>query len=196
MSEIYVVDDNPGVLDAIKMLLRSVGQSCRPFSSAADFLREYDGAGPACLILDVRMPGMSGLALQQELSARGIRIPIIFLTGHGDVQLAVRAMRAGAYDFFEKPFNDHDLLDSINGALKLDADLRSNREESLVLGDRLRRLTQREKSVFDLLCAGKSNEEIAGALSLSVRTVEGYRSRILAKLEVRSFLELLRQLKF
>ncbi len=183
---IYIVDDNPAVRDAIRFLVQQVGLSAKVFSSAQEFLGFYKVELRGCLVLDIRMPGMSGLDLQEQLAALGAYIPVIFITGHGDVPITVRAMKSGAFEFLQKPFNDQVLLDTIQAALNQydtiweDADKRNEATQSLAV------LTKREREVLELLRNGKSNKLIARELSLSVRTIEGYRANITDKLGAKS----------
>jgi RNA polymerase sigma factor (sigma-70 family) len=181
-----VVDDDPGVGDAIRLLLRSVGLQARTFPSANEFLAAYDPQSAGCLVLDVRMPGISGLDLQSRLREMGSSLPIIFVTAHGDVPMAVDAMKAGAVDFVQKPFRDQELLDKVHEALKVDARLRSERMDREEIRERLESLSPREREVLDLIVAGKPNKAIALSLGISQRTVEIHRARVMEKMQVRS----------
>jgi RNA polymerase sigma factor (sigma-70 family) len=183
---VFVVDDDPGVGDAIRLLLRSVGLQSETFLSAKDFLNSYEPERPGCLVLDVRMPGMSGLELQAHLREMGSTLPIIFVTAHGDVPMAVDAVKAGALDFVQKPFRDQELLDKIQDALEVDARARADREDLDEITSRIDSLTPRETEVMDLVVAGKPNKNIARALGISQRTVEIHRSRVMEKMQVRS----------
>jgi len=183
---VFVVDDDPAVGDAIRLLLRSVGLPARTFSSAGEFLHAYDPESPGCLVLDVRMPGMSGLDLQARLHEMGSALPIIFVTAHGDVPMAVDAMKAGATDFIQKPFRDQELLDKVHEALASDAQLRSDRMNRANITELLESLSPREREVMDLIVAGKSNKGIALSLGISQRTVEIHRARVMEKMQVRS----------
>jgi len=183
---VFVVDDDPGVGDAIRLLLRSVGLPARTFLSANDFLAAYEPAQPGCLVLDVRMPGMSGLELQSRLLEMNSPLPIIFVTAHGDVPMAVDAVKAGALDFVQKPFRDQELLDRIQEALEVDARIRAGKEQLAEIRKRLESLTPREREVMDLVVAGKANKRIASALGISQRTVEIHRARVMEKMGVRS----------
>jgi RNA polymerase sigma factor (sigma-70 family) len=183
---VFVVDDDSAVGDSIRMLLRSVGLSAEVFLSARAFLEAYDPERPGCLVLDVRMPGMSGIDLQKRLEELSSRIPIIFVTAHGDVPMAVNAVKAGALDFIQKPFRDQELLDKIQQALEEDGRIR---EEDAELGEiraRLDSLTQRESEVMEQVVAGNPNKNIARALGISQRTVEIHRARVMEKMKVRS----------
>jgi two-component system, LuxR family, response regulator FixJ len=187
---VYVVDDDDAVRRSLSVLMRSVGLASRTYSSATDFLQGYEPGGPACLVADVRMPGMSGLELQQEIKARGIEMPIVFITGYGDVQMAVEAMKSGAVDFVQKPFRDQDLLDCINVALQKDRDVRNERAGATAARKRLDTLTPRESEVLEKVVQGCANKVIAMDLGVSQRTVELHRARVMQKMGVRSVAEL------
>ena len=188
---IFVVDDDAAVRDALKLLLRSVGHAVETFGSAQEFLDACeDRAG--CLVLDIRMPGMSGLELQQKLNEKHSILPIIFITGHGDVPMAVEAMQAGAVDFIQKPFRDQDLIDRINQALEKDLSNRAALGERNDIRRRLETLTPREREVLDLVVHGKANKVIAGDLKLSQRTVEIHRARVMEKMQASSLAHLVR----
>jgi two-component system response regulator FixJ len=189
---VFVVDDDPGVRDSIRFLLRSVGLNARAFGSATEFLEAYRPEMAGCLVLDVRMPGMSGLDLQARLQELGSTLPIIFVTAHGDVPMAVNAVKTGALDFVEKPFRDRDLLDRIQEALAADASRRSVQSELTGIKKRLGSLTPRERQVMDLVVAGKANKNIARDLGVSQRTVEIHRARVMEKMGVRSVSMLVR----
>jgi two-component system response regulator FixJ len=176
---IFVVDDDAAVRDALKLLLRSVGHAVETFGSAQEFLDAYGEDRAGCLVLDIRMPGMSGLELQQKLNEKHSILPIIFITGHGDVPMAVEAMQAGAVDFIQKPFRDQDLIDRINQALEKDSSNRAALGERNDIRRRLETLTPREREVLDLVVHGKANKVIAGDLKLSQRTVEIHRARVM-----------------
>jgi FixJ family two-component response regulator len=189
---IFVVDDDAAVRDALKMLLRSVGQAVETYGSGQEFLDTYSEDRPGCLVLDIRMPGMSGLELQQKLNEKHSILPIIFITGHGDVPMAVEAMQAGAVDFIQKPFRDQDLIDRINQALEKDAANRAALGERNDIRRRLETLTPREREVLDLVVHGKANKVIAGDLKLSQRTVEIHRARVMEKMQASSLAHLVR----
>ena len=189
---VFVVDDDEGVRTSLGILLDANGYRPVPFASAVEFLGQYNPASAGCLLLDMRMPGMSGMDLLQELARRGAFLPVIFITGHGDVSLAVEAMKCGAFDFLQKPFKPADLLDRIARALAADAEAR----QALSLTDELRRrhdtLTPREKEVMDLIIAGNANKVIAMDLGLSERTVDIHRARVMEKMATRSVAHLVR----
>lgn len=191
MSErtVYVVDDDEAVRDALDMLFRTAGLRVQAFASANAFLEQARPSPPACLVLDIRMPGMSGTALQERLAERGERLPILFITGHGDIPMAVEAMKKGAWDFIEKPFDDHRLLCQVLDALE--GRPASGRPSAATAG-RLAQLSGREREVLERVLAGKPSREIAGELAISVKTVEFHRARIMQKLGVRSAAELFR----
>ncbi len=189
---IFIVDDDDGVRRAMSALMESVGYAHAAYASCADFLRQYKADQPGCLVLDIRMPQMSGLELQQEMNKRSLQIPVIFVTGHGDVPMAVDAMKKGAFDFVQKPFRDQDLLDRVNHALQQDAELRqviAGKDEVL---QRWNTLTQREKEVMILIVEGKANKVVAQDLELSERTVEIHRARVMEKMQVRSVAQLVK----
>lgn len=191
---VMVVDDDAGVRNAMRALLKSVGLETQLFASAQEFLAAHQPSQPGCLLLDIRMPGMSGLELQQELNLRGAVVPVIFMTGHGDIPMAVEAMQHGAFDFLQKPFRDQDLIDRIQRAIARDAE----RRKSLGEHDRIRRhldsLTPREREVLDLMTQGKQNKAIAQDLGVSPRTVEIHRARVLDKMNAHSVAELVRMM--
>jgi FixJ family two-component response regulator len=189
---IFVVDDDSAVRDALKLLLRSVGQSVETYGAGQEFLEAYSEDRPGCLVLDIRMPGMSGLELQQKLNEKHSILPIIFITGHGDVPMAVEAMQAGAVDFIQKPFRDQDLIDRINQALEKDSSNRAALGERNDIRRRLETLTPREREVLDLVVHGKANKVIAGDLKLSQRTVEIHRARVMEKMQASSLAHLVR----
>jgi two-component system response regulator FixJ len=195
MSEtgpICVVDDDSAVRDALKILLRMSGYRVEVYESAIAFLKDADIPNAACLIADIRMPDMDGLELQQTLVRRGIDIPVIVMTGHGDVPLAVKAMKVGAIDFLEKPFEEADLLASIKVALAKRASAPAKSAEGEKIRARIAELTPREKEVLDQLVEGHQNKMIAHNLDISPRTVEVYRGRVMDKLKARSIAELVR----
>ena len=188
---VFLVDDDDAVRYAVSMLLDSAGLQVRCFDSAQRFLDEYD-ATAGCLVLDVAMPGMTGLELQEELNKSGIRIPIIFITGHGDVPMSVRAIKQGAVDFVEKPADDDELLEKIQQAIKLDRELRGEDAQRSEVVDRFNRLTPREQQVMAEVAAGNSNKEIAINLDISHRTIEIHRARVMEKMAAESLPDLIR----
>jgi RNA polymerase sigma factor (sigma-70 family) len=191
-TTVFIVDDDPASRDPLRWLLESVELKVVSFASAGEFLDGYDPRTPGCLILDVRLRGMSGLDLQAELNRRGLAVATIFLTGHADVPMAVQAMKNGAFDFLEKPFNDQMLLDRVQQAIERDRNARAREAEREEQQQRLEALTPREREVMELLVEGKANKEVADVLGLSVRTVEGHRARLMEKLGVNSLADLVR----
>jgi FixJ family two-component response regulator len=189
---VFVVDDDAAARSSLRLLLKSLGLHAVAYDSAAAFLADYDAEQPGCLLLDVRMPGMSGPELQQELNARGAILPITFITGHGDVAMAVEAMRHGAFDFLQKPFRDQELLDRVQRALKRDADNRAELGRMRELRQRLESLTPREREVLGLLSQGNANKVMAHKLGISQRTVEIHRARIMEKMHAASLAHLVR----
>jgi two-component system response regulator DctR len=194
MSErtVYVVDDDYAVRDSLGMLFRNAGLAVRSFPSAISFLERAAPAAPACLVLDIRMPGMSGTALQNELLARGAVLPIIFITGHGNIPTAVEAVRKGAYDFIEKPFDDYQLLTQVMNALERSSEIAAGAAPTAPRRHCLALLSWREQEVLKQVLAGNSSRQVAEGLRISARTVEFHRSRIMQKLGVRSAAELFR----
>ncbi len=189
---IFVVDDDPSVRKSTELLLESVGFNVKTFVSAHHFLDAKLQEGLGCLILDVRMPGISGLDLQEKLVSAKSPLPVIFITGHGTVPMSVRAMKTGAVDFLQKPFEEQDLLDAINRALNRQREEKSNKDEVDRLQQRLKALTPREYEVFSLLVTGLANKEIAYNLEMSERTVKAHRARIMEKMNAGSFADLVR----
>jgi RNA polymerase sigma factor (sigma-70 family) len=191
---VMVVDDDSGVRNAMRSLLKSVGLESAQYASAQEFLAAWQPAQPGCLVLDIRMPGMSGLELQQQLNLRGAVVPVIFMTGHGDIPMAVEAMQHGAFDFLQKPFRDQDLLDRIQRAIVKDAELRQSLGEHARIKTYLDSLTPREREVLDLMTQGKQNKAIAQDLGVSPRTVEIHRARVMEKMNAQSVAELVRMM--
>ncbi|MDA8110413.1 MAG: response regulator [Betaproteobacteria bacterium] len=179
---VFIVDDETVVADSLRWLIEPVGLKVETFASAAQFLASYRAGRPGCLVLDVRMPAMSGLTLQEELIARGIALPIIFITGHGGVQTAVRALQKGAIDFVEKPFDDQRMLDLVQRAIALDVERRREVAAHADAAARYASLSAREREVLDQLIEGRTNKEIARVLGLSAKTVETYRANVMAKM--------------
>lgn len=186
----YIVDDDEAIRDALMWLFESRGVNSRNWASAEAFLENYDPVMQGCIVLDLRMEGMSGLDCFDRLTERGCRMPVIFLTGHGDVPLAVSMLRKGAYHFIEKPFNDNELVNVVLEALKHDAAARAVEASNESVAARLANLTAREREVMNLILAGKFNKVIADELNIAMRTVEVHRSRIFEKMGVRSAVEL------
>lgn len=189
---VFIVDDDEAFRDSVKELLSSVGLAAETFGSALEFLAAYDPARPGCLVLDVRMAHMTGPALQAKLKSMAAPIPIVFVSGHGDIATAVNAIKAGAVDFVQKTYHEQQLLDAINEALRRDAAQRASGEGSAALAERIATLTAREREVLELALKGLSSKVIAKELAISHRTVEQYRSRLLEKLGVGSMTELMR----
>ena len=191
-ATVFVVDDDEAVRTSLRLLLKSVGLPVETFASAQEFLDQFDPDRAGCLVLDIRMPGMSGLELQQHLNDRHSIMPVVFITGHGDVPMAVEAMQAGAVDFIQKPFRDQDLIDRINRALEKDREMRSELRERDEIRRRMSQLTPREREVLELVTQGKANKVIAGDLNVSQRTVEIHRARVMEKMGANSLAHLVR----
>ena len=191
-SIVFVIDDDPSIRLAITSLIRSVGMRVESFPSAQEFMASKRPDAPACLVLDVRMPGVSGLDLQRDLAEADIRIPIIFITGHGDIPMSVRAMKAGAVEFLTKPFRDQDLLDAISQALERDRAYRTQYSEMAELRRRFKELTPREKEVMELVVSGLLNKQIAARLNISEITVKLHRHQVMEKMEAPSLADLVR----
>ncbi len=189
---VFIVDDDRNILRAMQLLLKSVGLRCEVFASGGTFLEAYDAERSGCLVLDIRMPGLSGLELQERLVGAGSTLPVIFITGHGDVPMAVEAMQKGAFDFVQKPFSEDDLLGRIQAALAADRRVRDERARRAEVAARLGRLTAREREVMELVITGKPNKVIAWELGVSQRTVEIHRARVMDKMQARSLADLVR----
>jgi len=189
---VYIVDDDQATRKSLRWLVETLGVQVQTFHCAVSFLDAYDAAQPGCLVLDVMMPGMNGLDLQRELVERGIQIPVIVLTGYGDVPTAVRALKGGAVEFLEKPFNDDVLLEQIRMALTLDGRRRCERDALELVRERMARLTPREYEILALVVEGLSSKEIAGQLNVSFKTVEAHRAKIMRKMEAESVAQLVR----
>jgi FixJ family two-component response regulator len=188
---VFVVDDDDEMRSSLEALLNVLGFAVRTFSSAADFSRFYESSMPGCLILDIRMPRQSGIELYKQLLSHGKRLPVIFITAHADVPMAVAAMKTGALEFLEKPFDRQMLLDRVQAALALDARWRESEAKYAAIDVRIRRLSERERETLELILAGESNKTMAAKLYLTERAVEMRRSSIMRKLDVRSLAELL-----
>lgn len=189
---IYIVDDDDGMRRALSVLMSTVGYQVIAFDQPEEFLQKFDPNQPGCLVLDVRMPQMSGLEVQQELNRRGAMLPVIMVTGHGDIPMAVQAMKDGAFDFLQKPFRDQDLLDRINSALKQDAENRQMVQRHADMRQRAESLTPREREVMALVVDGRANKVIAIDLGLSERTVEIHRANVMEKMGARSVAHLVK----
>lgn len=183
---VYIIDDDDGIRDAMTVLIESIGIRVKSYDNVRSFLNEYIPTTPGCLILDVRLPGISGLELQEYFKRKGILLPIIFVSGHSNVAIAVRSMKAGAIDFLEKPFDDQLLLDSIQKALEVDRVTRNEEEHHSLIMKRIERLSPREEEVLQFLIQGKANKTIAGQMQLSTKTIETHRAHIMRKLGVKS----------
>ncbi|GAB6043779.1 response regulator transcription factor [Endothiovibrio diazotrophicus] len=191
---VFVVDDDPALRDALSLLMQSVQQPVEAFDSAQAFLDAFDPRRRGCLVLDIRMPGMSGLDLQSRLNELGSTLPVIIITGHGDVPMAVRALKNGAMDFLEKPFNDQMLLDCVKRALEVNARESDQAARRSTIEGRLALLTPRERQVLELVVAGKSNKEMAADLGVSQKTIEAHRAKVMEKTRARSLSELMRMI--
>lgn len=191
---VHVVDDDEAIRDALSWLFRSRGLVSRTWASGEAFLAALSEATRGCIVLDVRMEGMSGIEVHEQLLSRGCALPVLFLTGHGDVPLAVAALKRGAFDFVEKPFNDNELVDRVILAMQRETATRERRDAAARLEGRLAGLSPRERQVMDLVLAGEPNKVIADALDISMRTVEVHRARVFEKMGVRSAVELARLL--
>ncbi len=189
---IFVIDDDPSVRASLERLLRSVSLDVRTFASAQEFLHGDPPEAPGCLVLDVRMPGLSGLDLQEELANRGTPLPIIFMTGYGTIPMSVRAMKAGAVDFLEKPFDDQNLLDTIYNAIERSKGMKLERDEETEKRRLLDSLTRREREVFALVARGMLNKQIAYELGISEKTVKVHRARVMQKMHASSLADLVR----
>ena len=189
---VFVIDDDESIREALKDLLESVGLRVETFASAPEFLQSRHSDAPSCLVLDIRMPGLSGLDLQREMAEANIHTPIIFITGHGDIPMTVRAMKAGAVEFLTKPFRDQDLLDAIQQALDRDRAARQEQAETAELRSRFDSLTPRESEVFALVITGLLNKQIALQLGTSEITIKQHRHQVMRKMDADSFAELVR----
>jgi FixJ family two-component response regulator len=189
---VFVIDDDPSMRLALEDLVNTVGLEVRAFAAPQEFLRSKPPDAPGCLVLDVRLPGMSGLTFQQELAKEGLALPVIFITGHGDIPMSVRAMKAGAVEFLTKPFNDQDLLDAIHAAIERDRKRRREAMRLAALHERFVTLTERERQIMTLVVVGRANKQIAAELNLSEMTVKVHRGQVMRKMRAGSLPELVR----
>lgn len=189
---VYIIEDDDAVRDSLQLMLESVGRETEVFSSADNFLNSYHPDMAGCIVLDIRMPGINGMELQRKLNEQNAILPIIFVTGHGDVPMAVEAMQQGALDFVQKPYREQELLDKISMAMNLDTENRASLEQQQLILERMQGLTPREQDVLALMVEGKANKVIAIDLDISQRTVEIHRSRVMEKLQANSLAHLVR----
>ncbi|MFC5360238.1 response regulator transcription factor [Azospirillum himalayense] len=189
---VAIIDDDPSIRDSLVSLLRSVGLTALPFASAQEFLQQRLPDAPGCLVLDVRLPGQSGLEFQRELTGTDIHLPVVFITGHGDIPMSVTAMKAGAVEFLAKPFRDQDLIDAVHTGIERDRDRRRTLDVLCDLRERFRSLTPREREVMRLVAAGQLNKQIAAELQLSEITVKVHRANVMRKMQARSLPDLVR----
>ena len=192
---VFVIDDDPSVRSSLKFLISTVGLQVESFDSAETFLKRKPPQTTSCLVLDVRLRGLSGLDFQRELAVKSIRIPIVFITGHGDIPMSVRAMKAGAVEFLTKPFRDQDLLDAIRVALERDRARREQEQEATELQQRFGSLTPREQEVISMVASGMLNKQIAGRLGTAENTVKVHRSRAMEKMRAQSLADLVRMIE-
>ncbi|MEQ8845809.1 MAG: response regulator transcription factor [Phycisphaerales bacterium] len=185
-ATVFVVDDDPSMRDSLRWLIESVGLNVETFANADAFMEQFSGDAAGCLVLDVRMPGTSGMELLDSLKSRGVEIPIIMISGHGDVPMAVQALKRGAIDFLEKPFRDQELLEQIARAIEVDQARRSKAESVSGISARLEKLTPREREVMELVVAGYANKQVAAKLGLSEKTIEVHRSRVMSKMRAKT----------
>jgi FixJ family two-component response regulator len=189
---VFVIDDDPSMREALADLVSTVGLEVRAFAAPQEFLHSKPPDAPGCLVLDIRLPGMSGLTFQKELAKEGLALPVIFITGHGDIPMSVRAMKAGAVEFLTKPFHDQDLLDAIHTAIERDRIRRREAVRVAVLRERLAKLTERERQIMTLVVIGRANKQIAAELNLSEMTVKVHRGQVMRKMLAGSLPELVR----
>jgi two-component system response regulator FixJ len=191
-AQVFIVDDDEAVRNTLRLVLKAAGLACVTFASAQEFLASYDLDQPGCVVLDVRMPGMTGLELQQILNLKGAVVPVIFISGHGDVPMAVEAMKHGAFDFVQKPVKEEELADRVKRALEKDRVNRNQLRQRDVIRERLQSLTPREREILSLVTRGKPNKVMAGDLGVSQRTVEIHRARVMEKMGAESLAQLVR----
>ncbi len=191
---VIIVDDDEAVRDSLEMLIRSIGLAAKSYDSGVTFLEHYDPNEMGCLILDIRMPVMSGLELQEELLLRNSTLPIIFISGHGDIPMAVKAVKKGAMDFISKPFREQELLDCVQRALKINDELKDRVSVQIAVAENLLKLSPREREVMDFMIEGNANKVIAIELSISQRTVEVHRARVMEKMDARSLAQLVKMI--
>lgn len=191
-SVVFVIDDDPSIREALESLLRTVGLEVRTFQSTQEFARSELPDRPGCLVLDVRLPGLSGIDFQRELQGSGLDLPIVFITGHGDVPMSVRAMKAGAIEFLTKPFRDQELLDAVHLGIERNRDQRKNSAAAAELKERFAALTAREREVMALVVTGQMNKQVAGELELSEITVKVHRGQVMRKMGAKSLADLVR----
>jgi FixJ family two-component response regulator len=189
---VFVIDDDPSMRLALEDLVTTVGLEVRAFAAPQEFLQSKPPDATGCLVLDVRLPGMSGLTLQKELAKEGLALPVIFVTGHGDISMSVRAMKAGAVEFLTKPFHDQDLLDAIHAAIERDRKRRREAVRLAELRERFATLTERERQIMTLVAIGRANKQIAAELALSEMTVKVHRGQVMRKMHAKSLPELVR----
>jgi FixJ family two-component response regulator len=192
VATVFIVDDDDAVGVSLEFLMKSINQPAESFPSAQDFLDAFNPDKPGCLLLDIRMPGMSGMELQEKLNEMNAGIPVIFITGHGDVPMAVKAIQSGAADFIQKPFRDQELIDRIREVLENDISARADRLERNEIIERMNTLTEREKEVMEQVVAGKANKVVAIDLNVSQRTVEIHRANVMEKMKAKSLAQLVR----